>query len=129
MNRLFNISRISRRMVIFIVCCSTLLTVITTGVQLYFDYRRDLQSISQEIDQIQSVHLQLLVNSLWVLDSAQIQAQLDGIERLSYIEYVAVSDGSTIRWSSGNLQSQRIITAEFPLIFQYGNKVTDRRNL
>jgi len=119
MNWAFSNGRISRHLIFAIVLCSSLVTILTTAVQLYFDYRRDLFSIRGQMDRIEAVHLASLVESLWIFDGVRIQTQIDGIERLTDVEYVAVREGENVSWTSGNRQSQRVITAEFPLIRQH----------
>ena len=57
MNGAFSTGRITRHLIVAIVLCSSLITVLTTAVQLYFDYRRDLFSIQDQMDRIEAVLL------------------------------------------------------------------------
>jgi PAS domain S-box-containing protein len=125
MIRQFSTGRISRHLILAIVLCSSLVTVFTTAVQLYFDYRRDLFSIQDEMDRIEAVHLASLVESLWFVDGARIQTQIDGIQRLTNVEYVAVRDDESVSWTSGDRRSRQEITTEFPLVRRHpaGDKV------
>ena len=67
------------------------------------------------MEQIRSVHLASLVESLWGLDGRLVQSQIDGIKQLPHVEYVAVNELGRIRWLAGERQSERVISAEFPL--------------
>ena len=73
---------LSYRLLVYIVMCSTLLAVLSTAVQLFWDYKNDVQDIEKGIDSIEAGYLDSLASSLWKLDKDQIAIQLDGIMKL-----------------------------------------------
>ncbi|WP_207063662.1 ATP-binding protein [Motiliproteus sp. SC1-56] len=85
-------NRLSYRLLLYIVLCSTLLAVVSTGAQLFWDYRKDVRSIEKGIDSIEAGYLDSLASSLWKLDKDQITIQLDGIVKLPDIEYASITE-------------------------------------
>ncbi len=62
-------TRISRRLIACMVAFSSVLTLVITAYQLYRDYDRDLRLIDSRIEQVQYVHLNSLVNTLWATNT------------------------------------------------------------
>jgi len=62
-----------------------LLTVISTGIQLYNAYHNDLESLDERISNISEIHLKALNLSIWTVDAKQIEAQLEGLLRISEV--------------------------------------------
>src|SRR5690349_9570350 len=80
--------KLGYRLLTVILLSSTCLALVTTGVQLYLDYRRDLSSIDAEFAQIEHTYLNSLADSLWSLNYTQIRLQLDGLLRLRDVQFV-----------------------------------------
>ena len=111
--------RLGRKLIVAIVLFSSLITLFTTIIQLYLDYRQDVASIHQSIDNIRTSRLDTLVRSLWVYDEVQIQMQLDGLIRLQDMEYMEVVDQEKKSWSAGKKVSKRRIVEELPLVYPF----------
>ena len=77
-------------MAVSIIIFSSLITIVTTGVQLYFDYRKDILQIENYFSLIKSSYVSSLANSVWLYDDARIEMQLNGLLRLRDIEYVEI---------------------------------------
>lgn len=73
---------IGRRLLLWIVLASSLITLLLTSLQLYLDYRRDVEGIEARLAEIERGYLPSLAGSLWKLDREQLQTQLDGIAGL-----------------------------------------------
>jgi PAS domain S-box-containing protein len=110
---------VARRLTLGIILFSTLVAIITTSIQLYFDYRFDVAGIQRRFDEIRHAEVPFLVNSVWVLDPIQIQTQLDGLARLQDIESLIVSIDGQPRWSSGTATSTSRLTTNIPLVYRY----------
>ncbi len=108
-------TRISRRLIAYMVAFSSALTLVITAYQLYRDYDRDLRLIDSRMQQIQYVHLNSLVNTLWATNTKKLQIQLDGILRLPDMQYVGVKEGERLWASAGTFQSDNVISREFPM--------------
>ncbi|HEY5717481.1 MAG TPA: ATP-binding protein, partial [Motiliproteus sp.] len=85
-------NRLSYRLLVYIIMCSTLLAVLSTAVQLLWDYRKDIDDIEQGIASIEAGYLDSLASSLWKLDKDQIGIQLDGIMKLPDIAYASITE-------------------------------------
>jgi PAS domain S-box-containing protein len=113
---------LSNRLLAYILLCSTALAIIITLVQLTWDYRQDVGKIEASINQIESSFLQPMAASLWNLDEEQIQIQIEGIMKLSDMQYVRVHEvlGSTEvpLIEQGTLKDKFDISRKFNLVYQ-----------
>ena len=98
---------------------STAVTLILTILQLTLSYRSErarLESRFAEIDQAAS---RSLSESLWALDSKQLQEQLEGILRLPSIRAVEVRESSASSHAftvfRGERQTASVVVKEYPL--------------
>ncbi|WP_210396602.1 sensor histidine kinase [Motiliproteus sediminis] len=85
-------NRLSYRLLVYIIMCSTLLAVLSTAFQLFWDYRKDVDDIEHGIQSIEAGYLDSLASSLWKLDKDQIAIQLDGIMKLPDIAYASITE-------------------------------------
>jgi diguanylate cyclase (GGDEF)-like protein/PAS domain S-box-containing protein len=114
---------IAKRLIVGLVLFSTLLTLITTSIQLYFDYRESVEEIHQNLHEIKVGNLPTIVNSVWVINHEQIQTQLDSLVKLDGIEHLEILVGDDIRWRAGIHNSTGSIVRSFPLERKYQNKI------
>jgi PAS domain S-box-containing protein len=116
-------NRLSRFLLAYIILCSSFFTLIGTAIQLYNDYRSDIDSIKGGIRHIEQGYLKTLSTSLWALDYGQMKNSLDGAAHLPDIQYLEVReirDGSENTVSSwGEKLDNQVIKQVFPL--HYGN--------
>ncbi len=81
---------INFKLVKLIIGVSAVFTIITTGIQLYAEYSRDIDLQSERIYSLNSSHIPALSLSLWELDSKLTEVQLDGILSLPDIYAVGL---------------------------------------
>ena len=67
---------LSVKLLLYIVLCSSCLTLVTTAIQLYFDYHRDREAVYEKIRYIEKSYLHSLTNSAYDMDSDQLRLQL-----------------------------------------------------
>ncbi|MBL4665968.1 MAG: PAS domain S-box protein [Sneathiella sp.] len=106
---------VARRLILFIVGFSIVVTLLSTATQLYIDYRSELTVIQSRIDEIEKNQLNNLTYNIWVLDDEQIRIFLKGLVNSPYIEYVSITDENEIRWVEGEIQSKQFIDRALPL--------------
>ncbi|MGE5505036.1 MAG: sensor histidine kinase [Actinomycetota bacterium] len=94
---------IALRLLTAIVLVSSAVALLSTAVQLYLDYLRDIHQIEGRIDQIERSYLDSLGSSLWNVDVAQIRLQLEGLQRLPDMQALEV------REEAPNLQSPLVV--------------------
>lgn len=98
-----------------IILCSSVITLLATLTQLYFDYQYERTAINQEILQIESSSLASIENSLWEINPEQIQLQLDGIQKLRDVEFVSLSTPFNERYASGSRLSTAVLEKQYKL--------------
>ncbi|MEH6443867.1 MAG: ATP-binding protein [Oceanospirillaceae bacterium] len=98
-----------------IILCSSIVTLLATGSQLYFDYQYERKAIDEEVSQIESSSLASLENSLWEISPEQIQLQLEGMSKLRDIEFLSIDTPFKEHYSSGRLTSKSVIEKSYQL--------------
>ena len=109
------ISPLARRVVTATVAFSTAVALLTTAVQLYVDYRRDLDGIEQTFDQVQLTYLPTITNALWATSRHEMQIALNGLVQLPDMRYVEVTEGEVIWGSAGTDKRNAIKARNYPL--------------
>ena len=99
----------------YIVLCSSAVTLVLSANQLYREYRLDIQTINDGLYQFENVYLDTIEATVWSIDLERLEILIDGISRLPDIEYVAVFDGSEVLASTGAIKSTSNITNIYPL--------------
>lgn len=114
--------KLSNLLLSYILLCSGALAIIITLVQLTWDFQQDVGKIEESIDQIEASFLQPMAASLWNLDEEQIQIQIEGIMKLSDMQYVRVHEviGNTEvpLIEQGVQQKEFDISKKFKLVYQ-----------
>jgi PAS domain S-box-containing protein len=111
------------RILVSIVVFSSAITLISTALQLYFDYRNDLRALQTQFDEIGKSYGGGLSMSLWNLDTNQLRVQMEGIKMLPNIQFVdmievtAKQDRHSIV-SVGQRGGKAVLVREFPLIYK-----------
>jgi hypothetical protein len=102
-------------MILYIVLCSSAITLLLTANQLYRDYQTDVGIINAGFEQNKNVHLKSLEATVWATDIDKLQTQIDGISNLPDIEYVSVTeDGKTLA-SVGEITGKNLVSNSYPL--------------
>ena len=110
-------NRLSYKLVFYVVLCSSVFTLFTTLIQLYYDYRKDIRLVKDNLEVIQHSYLDSLALSLYSVNLSQIKSQLSGILNLENIEFVAVTEyeGKTI--AAGEEPVSQDLVKQFPVIY------------
>jgi PAS domain S-box-containing protein len=82
------------RLLVRVLFFSSVVTLLLTLIQLYFDYRRDVQAIDLRMSEIDSVYSRSLCDGLWRLDARQLRLQVEGILHLPDISYVELREAT-----------------------------------
>ncbi|HSI59978.1 MAG TPA: response regulator [Ideonella sp.] len=98
---------------------STLVTLLLTVLQLSLSYRTERARLESRFSEIEQATSRSLSESLWALDSKQLQEQLEGILRLPSIRAAQVretaSSAHALTVFRGVRQTERSVVKEFPL--------------
>lgn len=113
---------IAKQLVIATVTVSVVLALIIAGINFYHGYRSELASLDQKIHQLEESFLASVSASLWVVDTTQINTQIKGIYQLPYVNSVTLEDGTKVIASAGRVESEYIITHQWPITHSLGDK-------
>ena len=83
---------VARRLTLYVILFSSFITLGTTSLQLYQDYRDDLAQIDRQLQQIENIHLPILNDTLWTADAEKLQIHLEGIAQMRGIQFLEVAD-------------------------------------
>ncbi|MDH5297938.1 MAG: hypothetical protein OEV91_02870, partial [Desulfobulbaceae bacterium] len=115
--------RIGFRLLLSILAASVVATSLTTVVQLYFRYQRDLAEIDTQRQEIERTFLPVLTENLWTADREQARLLLNGLVQLPDLQYAAVRTPKGQIFASASLGSpppfQKAITFATPIIHRY----------
>jgi len=115
-------NNLARKQLFYILCISSILTLIISCFQIYWEYRKDKTQINKMIQSIKDIHLQTLTRSLWELDEKQIQIQLNDILKMDDIIYLEVKEKSNRYniFAGENLFREYIVKKDFKMIYPKG---------
>jgi diguanylate cyclase (GGDEF)-like protein/PAS domain S-box-containing protein len=83
---------LGRRVLTYILVCSTFLAIFSTGLQLLFDYRHGVSGVELRLDEIERGYSDSVGASLWTMDEQQTAKQLEGIAKLPGVVWVELRD-------------------------------------
>ncbi len=112
---------IGPRLLVLIVLFSSAVTLVSTLVQLYFDYRRDVSAIESRLEEIERSYLGSLAASLWHVDVTQIRLQLEGLQRLPDMQALEVRETAAVARpllvAVGKPADRLVIDRTYPLVY------------
>lgn len=102
---------------------SSAVTFVTTGVQLGLNYRDEIRDLHEDLDNDGKGYSTGITQSMWEMNSSQIQAELRGmIRQIPGLQYVEISEGEKVLFSAGKAPVGNAITRSFPLDYQKPNE-------
>ncbi|MEH6651720.1 MAG: ATP-binding protein [Motiliproteus sp.] len=108
MNRLPDVKQYRRenplavRLLAYILLFSSVITLLSTALQVYLDYRNDLSVIDDRILQMETTSLDNLTSDVWLINGKQIQDQLNDLYQLPDMHYLQLDTQLDERFSAGN---------------------------
>ena len=116
-------NKIARRLVVYILLFSSVVTLALTAIQLYRDYKYELLLIDARFNEIQTTNKQLLEEHVWLLNFNSINLLLDGILRHQDIVYIEITDEKgNISLAKGTLPDTDFKQTFIPLTYNYRGK-------
>lgn len=113
--------RLTGRLVMLTLLISTLLSFVSTGIQVFSTYERDRANFLSEFDNVERSFQRGLESALWEFDGTQVELLLKGILAQAHVEYVSLASAAGEEWSLGtNDLSHEIQT--FELSYQKGEE-------
>ena len=103
MNKAIEINdKLTRRLLFYILICSTFVSVCSTLVQLYSSFQDDLSLLEQRFDNIEKSYIPSIASSLWDFNKPLVAQQIQGIVDLPDIGFVVVENDFDYHEQFGN---------------------------
>jgi len=113
---------IARRLIISVILFSTLITLISSSIQLYNDYKNDIEEINSHLQEISHVHLSSISRAVWVADYRSVENIIEGLQQLPSIEFLEVYEENKRIAVVGTPLSSKLIERSYPLEYLYKNE-------
>jgi signal transduction histidine kinase len=114
---------ISVQLLSAVLIVSSAVTFVTTGIQLGLDYRDALSGLQDDLDFIEKGYSTGITQSLWEMNSPQIQAALRGLLHIPGVKYAEITEGEKLIFSAGKPPSGKTLTRSFSLNYQNHGEV------
>jgi len=118
-------SPLSFRLLAYILLFSSALTLVSSGVQIYSDFTKDISQIDRRMQVVETGYASSLARSLWALDQKLLQTQLEGILSLPDIVHLRLKIEPDSELVLGNIPNDTSTTDHsFDLVHQGDDKFT-----
>jgi len=115
-------SPLAKRLIVLMILFSATITLITTAIQLYNEYQRDIKGIESLFDQVDNVHLRSFTHSLWATNYRELRVQMEGLVTLPNVIYASVYNGDKLVVETGRINSGNIIERQYPMEYEFLGK-------
>jgi len=112
--------RLARRVGLCVILTSTIVTLFTSGFQIYSEYKRDINTVLGSLEQIEKTHLYNITSRVWVLDKEELKITLDSLLSLPSMSYISVYENQDLIMAVGEDRKDNIIKREYPLVYDQG---------
>jgi PAS domain-containing protein len=116
-------SPVAKKLVWWFIAISTIVALFSTGLQLYLDYRSEVDSIESYLSSLDETYLPSIAENTWIMDDNQVNTLLKGITNRDDIIYAAVSIDNTVQWSSGHKTDVHRFQAQLPIQYRNRNRL------
>ncbi|KLN63457.1 ATP-binding protein [Vibrio sp. VPAP30] len=120
---------ITKQLVVATLLISSVLAVAIASVNFYLGYQGELKSLEQKFSEVEHSYLSSLNSSLWVVDTALLETQAQGIFQLPHIDSVIIEDSASTLISLGNIEGSKKLSRQWPLTHSLGEKQFDLGSL
>ena len=114
--------QLSRRLLTYILACSTVLALISTLLQLGWDYSQGMNETKSRLTEIESTHLTAIAASVWNMDNEQLSLQLKGLQQLPDMQaatvYERIDSHLLERMRVGQTSGLHVLKQRFPLSYE-----------
>ena len=118
MIRLFHPTQLGKKLITALIIFSSVITLVTTSVQLWSEYGQDVEAIKERFVQIEQGYLDSVAENVWQIDTDRLQLLVTGIIRAPDFRYAAVRDADgQVMAKAGQDVSDRIIRKVYPLTY------------
>ncbi|WP_206483695.1 ATP-binding protein [Thalassotalea sp. G2M2-11] len=110
-------NKLSRRVLIYILLCSSILSIASTVIQVYIAFEKDLTRLDQRFDNIESSYIQSISTSLWDFNEPLVQQQIQGIAKLPDIRFVKITTSFDKVYQHGDENVVATKVVDYPIFY------------
>lgn len=113
-------NQISKKLALYILLFSSLITLVLTGVQLLMDYRFGIDVIHQRLEQIENTSIDSFEQALWTLNNKSVDLQLQGLSKINDVVRVELIDihGELVKSYTG-VDGESFKNRRYPLYYLF----------
>ncbi len=112
-------SIIGRRIILILVIISSTITLLSTFLQLYADYTREVNAVEARHAELKQVHAESLAINLWEFNESQLKLRLEGLVKLPGLAYIKVTSNTGNQyWDAGDAVDGDLFDSNIPLVYE-----------
>ena len=111
-------NKLSRRVFVYIFLCSAFLSVCSTFIQIYVDFKGGVSALDERFDNIELSFNQSISTSLWDFNEPLVEQQIGGIQRLPDIRHVKITTSFGKVYEVGNVIDNPPKVEQYPINFE-----------
>lgn len=111
---------LSYRLLVYVLLCSSIFALLSTAVQLYVEYRRDVSNLYKSITFIENSYLEPIAVSVYKIDTEQLKLHMGGALKLPDVVHLVVREqrgDQLIETELGTLTGNNLVQREFVLSY------------
>ncbi|WP_286262739.1 sensor histidine kinase [Thalassotalea atypica] len=111
-------NKLSQRVLIYLLIVSVFLSLASTALQVYSDYKDDIASLQQRFNNIRTSYIPSMATSLWDFNKPLMEQQIKGIVDLPDISYVKIITdlGNEHEFGDSSVVEQKIFV-EYKIVY------------
>lgn len=114
---------IASSFVFYILLFSSFVALISTSIQLFYEYKRDINALEKTAAQIEKSHKSTISQALWAYDTLILESQLKGINSLPGVLYACINKENQILREIGIRSSdEKVMSYTYLLVHRAKNK-------
>lgn len=110
-------NKLSRRVLIYILLCSSFLSLVSTAIQLYVSFNEDLVALEQKFNNIETSYIPSISTSLWDFNEPLVQQQIKGIVELPDIKFAKIKTGFGKEYQYGDESAKIDDSKNYPITY------------
>ncbi len=110
---------VSKRLILYIVVSSSVITLILTFFQLNIEYQSDLSGIHNRFEQVQKIYLKSVSEVMWASDFDKLKIILEGLSNFADITYIEAREDGNVVVAIGESKALDTITQLIPITHDY----------
>ena len=115
-------SRLARRVIFYFILASAVITIFTSSLQIYAEFKKDVDVVHADLDRIEKIHLPNIISRMWVLDSAELETSLNTMLGIPAVKHIVIYDQSDLFLAVGDSSFKNPVTRSYPLKYRHLKK-------